>query len=170
MVLLALLVYAVAEIAAFVAVAEQIGVLLAVVLVLVVSALGPLLVRRAGLGVLDHARARLARGESPDADLLDGVVLLIGGAAVCIPGFIGDAIGLALLIGPVRHLLIKRAGRALARRLDVGVMARFGRGAAPGSPVVDASSHPGHIDPEDGGSETGGGAGRIAPPPEDDRP
>jgi UPF0716 protein FxsA len=145
MLLLALVVYVVAEIAAFVAVAEQIGVLLAVLILVVISASGPFLVRRAGFGVLDHARERIASGESPDREVLDGVVLLLAGVLICVPGFIGDAIGLALLVAPVRHLLIRLSGRALARRLGIGIVGRVGRGPRRGGPVVDASSHPGHV-------------------------
>ena len=37
---------------------------------------------------------------------------------ICVPGFIGDAVGLLLMIGPVRHLLIRAAGRRLARRVQ----------------------------------------------------
>jgi UPF0716 protein FxsA len=133
MVLLVLFVWFVAEIAAFVAVAESIGVLLAVVLVLVVSASGPFLVRRAGLGVLAHARVRLARGEPPERELLDGVVLLAGGALVCIPGFVGDVIGLALLVAPIRHLVIRLAGRSVARHVQRDFVGRFG----PSGPIVD---------------------------------
>jgi UPF0716 protein FxsA len=147
--LIVLLVYLAAEIAAFVAVAQQIGVLLAVVLVLLVSACGPLLLRRVGLSVLDHARVRLEHGESPNRDLLDGVVVVLGGVLVCIPGFIGDAIGLVLLIGPVRHLVIRVAGRHLARQLDHDLVVRFRpRPEPPGHEppghdpsVIDAPTH-----------------------------
>jgi UPF0716 protein FxsA len=133
MILLALFVWFVAEIAAFVAVAETIGVLLAVVLVLVVSASGPFLVRRAGLGVLAQARVRLARGEPPERELLDGVVLLLGGALVCVPGFVGDVVGLALLVAPIRHAVIRLAGRTLARHVQRDFVGRWGSAG----PIVD---------------------------------
>jgi UPF0716 protein FxsA len=148
--LLALLLYLVAEIAAFVVVAGHIGVLLAVILVVGISLCGPLLVRRAGTGVIEHARQRITRGETPDREVLDGVVLLIGGVLVCIPGFIGDVLGLLLLIGPVRHAVIRTAGRHLARRVTTatGLPLVFGA-RMPGSarrrdgagPVVDAATH-----------------------------
>jgi UPF0716 protein FxsA len=142
--LLIVLIWIAAEIVAFVEVAEHIGVLLTVVLVLVVSASGPFLVRRAGLGVLSHARERLARGESPNRELLDGVVLLLGGFLVCVPGFISDVVGLALLVGPVRHLVIRAVGRRLARRVASADLLRTGRiwagGRRPGGPVVDVTS------------------------------
>jgi len=112
-----LLAYAAAEVAAFVAVVHQLGVLTAVLLVIAVSACGPFLVRRVGLGVLAHARLRLARGEPPTRELLDGVMVFGGGVLVCIPGFVGDALGLLLMIPAVRHLAIRLAGRRLAHRL-----------------------------------------------------
>jgi UPF0716 protein FxsA len=99
---LAFLFFVGAEIAAFVAVAEHIGFLWALGLLVLVSALGPLVVRRVGIGVLAHTQQRLARGEVPTRELLDGLVVLLGGLLICIPGFIGDALGLLLMIGPLR--------------------------------------------------------------------
>jgi UPF0716 protein FxsA len=114
---LGVLLFVIAEIVSFVAVAGQIGFVWAFVLLLVVSALGPFVVRRVGVGVFAHTQERLARGEVPTRELLDGLVVLIAGVMICIPGFIGDALGLLLMIGPVRHLVIRTAGRRLARRV-----------------------------------------------------
>jgi UPF0716 protein FxsA len=113
---LGVLLFVAAEIVSFVLVAERIGYLAATALLVMVSALGPFIVRRVGLGVLAHTQERLGRGEVPTRELLDGVVVLIGGVMICVPGFVGDAIGLLLMIGPVRHLVIRFAGHWLARR------------------------------------------------------
>jgi len=129
---LTFLIFIAAEIASFVVVAEQIGLLWALVILVVVSALGPFIVRRVGFSVLAHTRDRLARGEVPTRELLDGLVVLIGGVMICVPGFVGDALGLLLMIGPVRHLVIRFSGHRLARR--VGTF-RTGRVR-----VIDANS------------------------------
>jgi UPF0716 family protein affecting phage T7 exclusion len=92
-----------AEIAAFVAVADQVGFLWALLILIGVSALGPFVVKRVGFGVLVHTQERLARGEVPTRELFDGLVVLAAGVLICVPGFIGDALGLLLMIGPVRH-------------------------------------------------------------------
>lgn len=115
--LFGIFVFVVAEISSFVAVAGQIGFLRALAILLVVSALGPFIVRRVGIGVVAHTQERLARGEVPTRELLDGLVVLVGGFLICVPGFVSDAIGLALMIGPVRHLVIRATGNRLARRL-----------------------------------------------------
>jgi UPF0716 protein FxsA len=114
---LTVLLWFAAEVASFVLVAEQIGFFWALALLVVVSAFGPFVVRRVGFGVLVHTQERLGRGEVPTRELLDGLVVLIGGAMICVPGFVGDAIGLLLMIGPVRHLLIRVSGHRLARRV-----------------------------------------------------
>lgn|GEM_PF-1893374 len=120
------------EIAAFVAVADRIGVLWALLVLFGVSAMGPFIVKRVGIGVLAHTQERLAKGELPTGELLDGIVVLIGGALITVPGFVGDAIGLALMVGPLRHAVIRRGGHRLARRVE-----RF---PAPGASVVDVRS------------------------------
>lgn len=122
------------EIAAFVAVARQIGFLLALVILIATSALGPFIVRRVGLGVLARTRGRLEAGELPTRELLDGVLILVGGALICLPGFIGDALGLLLMLGPVRHLLIRIAGHRVARTVATVPFSRWR--------VIDARSRP----------------------------
>ncbi len=59
---LGVLLFVGAEIASFVVVTEQIGFLWALTILLVVSALGPFVVRRVGVGVLANTQDRLARG------------------------------------------------------------------------------------------------------------
>ena len=107
-----------AEVASFVVVSEQIGFLWALAILLLVSALGPFVVRRVGLGVLSNTRERLARGEVPTRELLDGLVVLFGGVMICVPGFIGDAFGLVLMVGPVRRFVIRTSGHRLSRRVQ----------------------------------------------------
>jgi len=133
-----LLLVAAAEIAAFWAIAEQIGFLWALAILLVVSALGPFVVRRVGFGVLANTRERLAKGEVPTRELLDGLVVLIGGVMICVPGFIGDALGLLLMISPVRRLVIRVSGSRLARRVQKFPADRWR--------VIDVGARPRHDD------------------------
>lgn len=136
MLFMSALVFVAAEIACFVLVAERIGFLWALMILILVSALGPFVMMRVGAGVLGHTQERLARGEAPTRELLDGLVVLLGGVMICIPGFIGDALGLLLMIGPVRHLVIRATGHGLARRLQTTRIR--------GSRVIDASSRSVH--------------------------
>ncbi|MBO0727820.1 MAG: FxsA family protein [Acidimicrobiaceae bacterium] len=125
MFLIGAFVFLVAELAAFVAVGEQIGFGWAVLLVIGLSALGPFIIRRVGLGVLARARARLDRGDVPTREVLDGVVVLGGGILMCLPGFVSGALGLLLMIRPVRGLTILAGGRWLARRVKTAHITRW---------------------------------------------
>jgi UPF0716 protein FxsA len=126
------------EIVAFVLVAQQTGFLLALLILIVISAMGPFIVRRVGVGVLAKTQHRLAAGELPTRELLDGVVILVGGVLICLPGFIGDAVGLLLMVGPVRHLAIRLGGHAVARRVATAPLKRWR--------VIDAGSRPSGAD------------------------
>jgi UPF0716 protein FxsA len=132
--LLSALVFLAAEVAAFVAVSAQIGFGWALLILVGVSALGPFVVRRAGLGVVARAQARLTAGDLPTRELLDGVVVLAGGLMICVPGFISDALGLLLMIRPLRHLTILAGGRWLGHRVET---VRPGRRT-----VIDVESQP----------------------------
>jgi UPF0716 protein FxsA len=137
-VLLVACLFFVAEVVAFVAVGDHIGFGWTVLLLVGVSAAGPLLVRRVGLGVLARTQGRLAEGEVPTREVLDGVVLLAGGVLICVPGFISDALGLLLLIGPVRHFLIRVGGRRMAQRVQTVRPARW--------TVIDVRTSPTSVD------------------------
>lgn len=113
----ALLAFVAAEVVAFVAVGDQIGFAWALLLLIGVSALGPFAIRRVGLGVLARTQDRLAAGDLPTREVLDGVLVLAGGVMICVPGFISDALGLLLMLGPVRHVVLRAGGYWLGRRI-----------------------------------------------------
>jgi UPF0716 protein FxsA len=122
--LLALLALPFLELAAFIAVAQAIGFLPALALLLATSLVGALVLRHAGGNHI--ARVRLALSEGGVTALQadgDGALTLLAGILLLIPGFITDAIGILLLLGPLRRML----------------GARFGLRPAPGRPdgVVD---------------------------------
>ncbi len=93
-------------------VAQLIGLVPALAVLLGVSLLGVWLVKREGLGVLRRMQDTVARGEVPAAELVDGGLLVVAGAMCVVPGFVTDAIGLVLILPPVRafarHRLIAR--------------------------------------------------------------
>lgn len=138
--LLGLVVLAVAELAVLVAVAKQIGVLPAVLLLVLISALGPWLVRRAGFSVWRRARQHLDRGEVPGREALDGIILLGAGVLICIPGFITDVIGLLLLLPPVRAGVRRIAEVRFVRRADIAIRGQGPHHPRSGPSVIDASS------------------------------
>ena len=93
------------ELTVIVQVAGSTGVMNTIGLLILVSLVGAWLVRREGLGILRRAQAELAKGRMPGRELVDGLLVLLAGALMLTPGFVTDAVGLALLLPPVRAIL-----------------------------------------------------------------
>jgi UPF0716 protein FxsA len=118
--LLGVLALIAAEVWVLVQVVHLVGVLPAVALLILVPMLGIGLMKREGLAALRRTQEAVARNELPAAPMLDGLLLLVAGACLIVPGFVTDGIGLLLLLPPVRAMargllrvtLIRRIGRA----------------------------------------------------------
>jgi UPF0716 protein FxsA len=108
-----------AELFVIIKVGEAIGVLWTIVLLVGMSVLGAALVKREGLAVLRRAQERIQYGEVPGEQLLDGVLILFAGALLLTPGFLTDAMGVLLLLPPVRFGLRRAARRRLQRRVEL---------------------------------------------------
>lgn len=117
--LLVLLGVPVAEIFFIIRVARDLGIPETIGLLVAVSIVGACLVRRSGLGVLRQIQERLARGEIPGKELVDGLLILVGGVLMLTPGFLTDAVGLLLLVPPTRLALRALLVRRYSKRLRV---------------------------------------------------
>jgi UPF0716 protein FxsA len=77
------------------------------VLVVFTAMLGALLLRSQGLSTLMRFRDGMNRGELPAFELLEGVILLVGGALLLTPGFFTDLLGFLCLIPASRRTIVK---------------------------------------------------------------
>lgn len=148
MIALFLLALPLLEIATFVIVGSQIGVLATIGLVLASFVLGMLLLRTQGVGALARAQSELQAGRDPGAHVVNAVMTVVAAILLLVPGFLTDIAGLLLLVPAVRHL----AWRLLKSRIAVsGRFATFqggfgstrwsgGRSADRG-PVVDLDAN-----------------------------
>jgi UPF0716 protein FxsA len=117
--LFALLALPAMELAAFIAVAAAIGLLWALALIGATSFVGALILRHAGGSHI--ARVRVALGEGSFTALQadsSGGLILIAGILLLIPGFITDALGLLLLVAPLRQIVGASLRRGPATRAD----------------------------------------------------
>ena len=99
-------------------VGRSIGALNTVAALVVISMVGAWLVKREGLSVLRRAQDRMSKGAVPARELVDGVLILFAGALLLTPGFITDAVGVLLLLPPVRVALRGTVTRRLRRRAE----------------------------------------------------
>lgn len=94
-----------AEIALLIEVGGLIGLWPTLLAILLTALVGTGLVRAQGMETLARARVAMDQGRAPVAEALTGICLLLAGALLLAPGFITDAVGLALLMPPVRRVL-----------------------------------------------------------------
>lgn len=106
-----LLLLPVLELVLLIQVGSAIGVLPTLGLIILSAVLGILLLRVAGLATAWRARERLARGELPEREMFDGLLLALGGLLLLLPGFISDLFGLLCVLPFTRHLLLGRLQR-----------------------------------------------------------
>lgn len=100
------------EMIVLIKVGSIIGVIPTVALVVLTATLGIWLMRVQGLATLARVQEKLERGEVPGTELLEGIMLLIGGALLLTPGFITDTMGFVCLIPvlrqPIARWLLRR--------------------------------------------------------------
>jgi UPF0716 protein FxsA len=101
---LLILLLPVAEIAGFILVGEEIGVLATLALIFATSFLGILLLRVQGFGLLARIRSETEQGRVPGREMVHGLMIMIAGILLLLPGFITDLLGLLLFIPAVRDL------------------------------------------------------------------
>ncbi len=99
-----------------------IGVLPTVGLVLLTGMIGVTLLRSQGFQLLAQLQEKMARGETPAQELLEGVALLLGGFCLLTPGFVTDTLGFCLLLPFTRKALIAGIAQRLAAQVQTVTM------------------------------------------------
>lgn len=105
------------EIYVAVQVAHVIGAWETILLLAALSIAGIYLTKLAGFGVLARVRRQLAAGEMPTNELIDGLMVLIGGVLLFVPGFVTAAAGLFLLFPPTRAVARNQVKRRFVGRI-----------------------------------------------------
>ncbi|MBO1551654.1 FxsA family protein [Yersinia pseudotuberculosis] len=93
------------EISIFIKVAAVLGVPITLLLVIISSCVGISLVRNQGIKTFIQMQQKLAAGESPAAEMIKSVSLVLAGILLLIPGFFTDFLGLLLLLPWVQKTL-----------------------------------------------------------------
>ena len=100
-------------------VGNLIGAFSTVVLVVLTASVGTMLLKHEGLATLSRLQQKIRLREIPDTELLEGIMLIVGGALLLTPGFVTDSIGLICLI--------PRSRRPIARWLVRKVTSHIGK-------------------------------------------
>jgi UPF0716 protein FxsA len=88
------------------------------------SLLGAYLLRSQGRVVWGRFNQTLSEGRVPHREVIDGVLVIFGGAFLITPGFISDILGVLLLLPPTRSVFRRLVVRRLGRRVAVAAPKR----------------------------------------------
>jgi UPF0716 protein FxsA len=111
----------IAELVILIQVGQAIGVWWTIALLVADSVLGSVLMRSQGRAAWQRFNAATTAGRIPAREVLDGVLVIFGGALLLTPGFISDVLGLALLLPPTRALVRGVLVRRLAHRMVASI-------------------------------------------------
>jgi UPF0716 protein FxsA len=104
------------ELYVIIQVGQAIGALWTILLLIADSLIGARLLSWQGRRAWLSFQQALAAGRVPHREVLDGALVILGGAFLLTPGFITDVFGLFLLIPPTRAVARRLLARLLTRR------------------------------------------------------
>jgi UPF0716 protein FxsA len=125
--ILLFIVVPIAELYVIIQVGELIGLWPTLALLLLDAVLGSLLLKHQGRSAWRRFNAALAERRFPGREVVDGVLIVVGGTLLVSPGFISDIVGIFLLLPPTRAI-----ARRILRRFTIGRITVMGVGF-PGS-------------------------------------
>jgi UPF0716 protein FxsA len=120
----------VAEVFVVIEVAGAIGVGATILLLILSWPLGWWALKTQGRAAWGRLSVAVSSGRSPGREVLDGVLVLVGGLLLIVPGFISDLLGALALLPPTRALLRRGLARNLQSRVVVSAT-RFGNASRP---------------------------------------
>jgi UPF0716 protein FxsA len=114
------------EITVLMQVGSIIGVFPTIFMVVFTAVLGAWMLRRQGFATWQRFQSNLQQGQIPAYEMIEGPILLVGGALLLTPGFFTDILGFACLIPSLRrkiaqyvienHLLAAQSGEIFKQR------------------------------------------------------
>lgn len=118
----------IAELYVIVQVGQAIGIWPTLALLLADALLGSFLLKHQGRGAWRRFNEALSQGRFPGREVVDGLLIVVGGTLLLAPGFLTDIAGLILLIPPTRAIV-----RSILHRFTIGRVTILGMGVPGGS-------------------------------------
>jgi len=114
------------EIYVIIQVGEAIGALWTIALLVADSIIGCVLMRAQGRASWRRFNDAIGAGRVPGREVVDGALVIFGGALLLTPGFVTDIFGLAFLLPPTRAVIRRLLVRRFAGRIRVSGPPRGG--------------------------------------------
>jgi UPF0716 protein FxsA len=127
--LIIFIVIPIAELLLLFEVADWIGGVPTLLLVIVTAFVGLSVLKRQGFSTLTRANVRLRDGQLPAQEIIEGMMLAFAGALLLTPGFITDTIGFTLLTPRFRQRIAAKVLRSGKGLFFGGIGGRFMAGS-----------------------------------------
>ncbi len=101
-------------------VGTAIGAFNTLLIIIFTGVLGAYYARQQGFKVFSNIQWKMQQGDLPGDDLVNGAMLLVGGALLITPGFVTDFLGFSLIFPPIREAMKKSVSVYLQRKMDRG--------------------------------------------------
>lgn len=126
--LIVLIVVPLLELYVIIQVGQEIGALPTIAILVADSIVGSVLLRSQGRSAWRRFNAAIAEARVPTREVLDGVLVVFGGALLITPGFLSDIAGILFLLPPTRAVVRRLMLRNVAARMAVSASSwRMGR-------------------------------------------
>ena len=99
---------------------QRIGAGNTILLILFTGILGAYYAKQQGFRVVSNIQWKMEQGEVPGDDLVNGALLLVGGALLITPGFITDLVGFSLIFPLTREILKTAIKKEFEKRVREG--------------------------------------------------
>ncbi|WP_044406320.1 FxsA family protein [Thiomicrospira microaerophila] len=96
------------ELYVLIEVGSVIGALPTILLTIFTAGLGAFFMKHQGIQVVKQAQLSMRQGEPPQQQVVEGMLVFIGGVALLLPGLVTDLMGFLVLVPPIRAYLAKR--------------------------------------------------------------
>ena len=95
----------------------RVGLPATILLVVLTGAWGAYLAKSQGLSILAKIQFETSAGRVPTAELLDGLLVLIGGVVLLTPGLLTDLVGFLLMVPSFRAIIRNRVKAKFAAQI-----------------------------------------------------
>ena len=123
------LVIPIIEIFFLIKVGEVIGAFPTIILVVLTAVIGAGLLRQQGLSTLARFQQNLSTGKIPAQEMVEGIMLAVGGALLMTPGFVTDTIGFLCLLPFSRKFIAAKVIKRSSAKFTAGMSGGFTGGA-----------------------------------------
>ncbi|MEE8547822.1 MAG: FxsA family protein [bacterium] len=101
-------------------VSQVIGAFNTLLIIIFTGVLGAFYARQQGVRVMTNIHWEMSEGRLPGDELINGAMLLVGGAFLITPGFLTDITGFALIFPLTRDIIKGSVTEFMRKRIDKG--------------------------------------------------